>query len=263
MLYLQKKVKMDYKTISVSRFENIIVLKLNYPQKLNALSQQLFDEFDHAIETIRLDKDCRVLLIKGTETVFSAGGDLKEIGAADYEKALLLCMRVQKSFGALPNLNIPVIALLDGIVFGGGMELALHCDVRLVAETAMLRLPESDLGLIPGAGGISLLSRYISLGDAAYFLYTGRQIPLDYALEKGLIQKIVKKDELNDYAMEFAKELCLKSPESLSAIKTVLYSGLFGNLNDTMTLEAREFSSVLQRSGKDKIKQFFNSKTKK
>lgn len=254
---------MKYSTISLTKDENIIVLKLDYPQKLNSLSQYFFDEFDHAIENINNDKECRVLIIKGTDSVFSAGGDLKEIGSAGYEKALLMCTRVQKSFAALPNLNIPVIAVLDGIVFGGGMELALHCDIRIASDDAILKLPESDLGLIPGAGGISILSKFITLGDAAYFLFTGHQIPIEYALEKGLVQKVLKRTLLNDYAINFAKELTLKSPESLSAIKTVLYSGLFGDLDNTMSLEAREFSSVLQRSGKDKISEFFNSKKNK
>ncbi len=254
---------MDYKTITLEIIENTGILKMNYPQKLNSLSQLFFDEFDDAIESILNNTICKVLIIRGTDEVFSAGGDLKEIGTADYEKALLLCMRVQKSFGSLQNLPIPVIAALSGVVFGGGMELSLHCDIRFCSGNAVLRLPESDLGLIPGAGGISIFSRYFTPGDAAYYLFTGNRIPVEDALAKGLIQKIYTQDEIYDETLKFAKELTLKSSESLAAIKRVLISGMFGNLDDTLVMETREFSSVLQKSGREKIKTFFESRSKK
>jgi enoyl-CoA hydratase/carnithine racemase len=127
----------------------------------------------------------------------------------------------------------------------------------------VLRLPESDLGLIPGAGGISIFSKYFTPGDAAYYLFTGNPIPVEEALAKGLIQKIYTQDEIYDETLKFAKELTLKSSESLSAIKKILISGMFGNLDDTLTMETREFSSVLQKSGREKIKAFFESKSKK
>lgn len=253
---------MKFKTISFDRIENISVLQLNNPQKLNSLSQLFFDEFDNFIESILEDKECNALIIKGVDECFSAGGDLKEIAAADYERSLLMCMRVQKSFGALQNLPIPVIAMLQGLVYGGGLELALHCDIRFSADNAVLRLPESNLGLIPGAGGISILSSYLSTGDAAYYLFTGNQIPVEEAKSKGLIQKVFSQEELYSSTLKFAQELALKSHESIASIKKVLIYGLFNNLDDSLTLETREFSSVLQQSGKDKIKIFFESKKK-
>ncbi len=254
---------MNYKTITFEITENIGILKMNYPEKLNSLSQLFFDEFDEIIESIHNNKECKVLIIRGTDNVFSAGGDLKEIGAADYERALLLCMRVQKSFGSLQNLPIPVIAALNGIVYGGGMELSLHCDIRFSSQSAVLRLPESDLGIIPGAGGISIFSKYFSPGDAAYYLFTGNPIPVEDAMIRGLVQKIYLEDELYDETYKFAKELSLKSPESLAAIKKIIISGMYGNLNDSLTMESREFSSVLQKSGRENIKAFFESRRKK
>lgn len=254
---------MEYKTISVELVNNIRILKLNYPQKLNSLSQLFFDEFDNVVEQTLNDKDCKALIIRGTNEIFSAGGDLKEIGSVDYERAFLMCERVQKSFGSLQNLPIPVIAALSGIVFGGGFELALHCDIRFSTDTAVLRLPESDLGLIPGAGGISIFSRYFTPGDAAYYLFTGNQIPVAEAKVKGIIQKIFNEEEIFEETLKFAQELSLKSYESLEAIKKILISGMFNNLDDTLTMESREFSSVLQRCGKAKIKAFFESKSKK
>ncbi len=251
---------MSYKTISLMNDSNITTLKLDYEQKLNSLSQTFFDEFDHAIEIVRNDKACKVLIIRGTEKVFSAGGDLKDIGSADSDKALMMCMRVQKSFGALHSLQLPVIAALNGIVFGGGFELALHCDIRFCTPSTVLRLPESDLGLIPGAGGISLFSRVFSPADAAYYLFTGNQIPIEDALLKGFVQRVYDNENLYDNVEAFAKELLSKSNESLTAIKKLLVMNLYDNLDDCLTNEAREFVSVLQASGKEKISEFFTNK---
>ncbi|HNQ68484.1 MAG TPA: enoyl-CoA hydratase/isomerase family protein [Bacteroidales bacterium] len=254
---------MDYKTISVEQLDSIRILKLNYPQKLNSLSQLFFDEFDEFIESILEDNECNALIIRGVDDCFSAGGDLKEIGSANYEQSLLMCMRVQKSFGALQNLPIPVIAMLQGLVFGGGFELALHCDIRISTNNATLKLPESELGLIPGAGGISILTRYLTPGDAAYYLFTGSQISVEDAKSKGLIQKVFSQEEIYTETINFAKELALRSRESLAAIKKVLIFGMYNNLEDSLLMESREFSSVLQRSGREKIKLFFDSRNKK
>ncbi|HOZ30736.1 MAG TPA: enoyl-CoA hydratase/isomerase family protein, partial [Bacteroidales bacterium] len=244
---------MNYKTISFEKTNSISILHLNNPKKLNSLSQLFFDEFDDFIKSLLEDKSCKILIIKGSDTCFSAGGDLKEIGSANYEKSLLMCLRVQRSFGALFNLPFPVIAMLKGLVFGGGFELALHCDIRFSSEDAIIKLPEVELGLIPGAGGISILSRYFSTGDAAYYLFTGNQIPVNEAKSKAIIQKVFSDDNIYSETMEFAKSLCNKSSESLAAIKKILVSGMFNDLESTMTMEAQEFSSVLQRCGHNRI----------
>ncbi len=253
---------MEYKTIILTKHDKVATLKLNYEQKLNSLSQLFFDEFDHAIESVRNDNDCLVLIIRGTEKVFSAGGDLKEIGDADPDKSLMMCMRAQKSFGALHSLNIPVIAAMDGIVFGGGFEMALHCDMRFCTNETVFRLPEADLGLIPGSGGISIFSRLFGSADAAYYLFTGNQIPVDIALNKGFVQNVYSRDEIYSKVETFADSLTEKSPESISAIKRLLVMNLFENLDDCLIAETREFVSVQQNSGKIKIAEFFKNKKK-
>ena len=254
---------MNYSTISIESNNDIIILSLINEKKLNSLSQLFFDEFDDAISNIQKENKAKILIIRGSEKVFSAGGDLKEIGAADYEKSFLMCTRVQRSFGLLHNLAIPVIAALDGIVYGGGFELALHCDIRFCTPETVLRLPESDLGLIPGAGGISLLSRFISFSDAAFYLFTGDQIPIQDALSKGLVQRVVPKVEILPETLRFAAELSKKSHESLAAIKKILYANLYSDLNEGLILESQEFTSVLQRAGRAKIDEFFKNKINK
>ncbi|MDD4149415.1 MAG: enoyl-CoA hydratase/isomerase family protein [Bacteroidales bacterium] len=254
---------MDYKTLSVEIRNEVVILKLDFEKKLNSLSQLFFDEFIDVVEALHENKLAKVLIIRGTDKVFSAGGDLKEIGNASYEEAFLMCVRVQKSFSMLQSLKIPVIAALNGIVFGGGFELALHCDIRFCTHDTILKLPESELGLIPGAGGISILSRILSPADAAYYLFTGEQIPVDIAFQKGLIQRVCNSDDIYDQAFDFAQELCKKPAASLIAIKKVLYTNLYKDLNEGLNAEAMEFSSVLQISGRKMIEDFFKNKTNK
>ncbi len=254
---------MNYKTLSVETQNEIVILKLDFEKKLNSLSQLFFDEFIDVVEALHENTTAKVLIIRGTDKVFSAGGDLKEIGSANYEEAFLMCVRVQKAFSMLHNLKIPVIAALSGIVFGGGFELALHCDIRFCTDDAILKLPESELGLIPGAGGISILSRIISPADTAYYLFTGEQIPVQIAFQKGIIQRVCTSDDIYNQAIDFAKELCEKPLASLTAIKKVLYVNLYKDLNDGRNAEASEFSSVLQLSGRKKIEEFFKNKNKK
>ncbi len=251
---------MEYKTISLNNTGNICVLKLNRPEKLNILSQIFFEEFESAIDFVFNDKGIKVLIITGTDKVFSAGGDLKEMESADRVRAKVMCIRVQKAFASLMALEIPVIAVLSGIVYGGGLELALHCDIRFCSEKTDFKLPESDLGLIPGAGGISLFSKIFSNADVAYYLMSGEQIPVSIAFNKGLVQKVFRKETYFEDSMQFAEKLAQKNRNSLAAIKRILVSSYFESTSECLNSEVEEFSSVLDIDGKNKIKSFFETK---
>lgn len=253
---------MNYQTIAVSYEKKVCILSFCRPEKKNILSQIFFDEFEHAIESLFQDKELRVLVLTGDENVFSAGGDLKEIGEASDSQIKLLSMRVQAAFASLLSLDIPVIAAISGITFGGGLELALHCDIRFCSENTVFRLPESDLGLIPGAGGVRLFSRLFSPADAAYFLMSGREIPLETARNKGLVQKIFKQEELLPATLRFAHELSEKSKFALSSIKRILVATYFETTEECLNMEVEEFASALKNEAREGIEQFFKSKKK-
>ncbi len=253
---------MKYQTISIEYNKQICIISFCRPEKMNILSQVFFDEFEHAIESLFQNKEVRVLVLKGDENVFSAGGDLKEIGAASDSEVKLLSMRVQAAFASLFSLDIPVIAAISGITFGGGLEIALHCDIRFCSENTVFRLPESDLGLIPGAGGISLFSKLFSPADAAYYLMSGREIPLETALNKGLVQKIFPQNELLPETLKFAHELSTKSKSALSSIKRILVAGYFQSTEECLNMEVQEFASALSNGGRSGIEKFFKTKNK-
>ena len=254
---------MNYKTISIEYKKSVCIISLCRPEKMNALSQIFFDEFEHAIESLFQNEEVRVLVLKGDENVFSAGGDLKEIGEASDSEVKLLSMRVQAAFASLLSLDIPVIAAISGITFGGGLEIALHCDIRFCSDNTVFRLPESDLGLIPGAGGVSLFSKLFSPADAAYFLMSGREIPLETALNKGLVQKIFRQEELLPETIKFAHELSNKSKSALSSIKRILIASYFETTEECLNMEVEEFASALQNGGRIGIEQFFEFRKSK
>lgn len=253
---------MDYQTISVEFDKKVCILSFCRPEKMNIIGNEFLDEFEHAIDKLFQNKDVRVLVITGNEKVFSAGGDLKEIASTSDSEIKLLSMRVQAAFASLFSLEIPVIAAISGVAFGGGLEIALHCDIRFCSENTVFRLPESDLNLIPGAGGISLFSKLFSPADAAYFLMSGREIPLETSLNKGLIQKIFKQEELLPETLKFAHELSKKSKFALSSIKRILVATYFETLEECLNMEVEEFSSALKNGGRKRIEQFFESRKK-
>jgi len=152
---------------------------------------------------------------------------------------------------------------LKGIVFGGGLELALHCDIRFADKTTVLKMPETHLGLIPGAGGITLLSKYLSPADTFYYLSIGKEIPLEKAIYKGLLQEIIEDEDVIKYGFDFAEKLAVKPKESLTALKSVLYTALYNDTLAGLDAEIKEFSSVVQLCGNKKIEMFFKDKKNK
>lgn len=246
--------------LTVSEINNICILTLNNPPKFNALSQLFFDEFEDFIENLSNNKKIKVLIIRGIDAVFSSGGDLKEMLLADYNTAQIMCRRCQKNFQSLMTLEIPTIAMIDGLVFGAGFELALHCDIRFCSENSVFKFPETNLGLIPASGGISLFSKYFSPADTAYYLFGSQEIPIQKLLNRGIIQEVIKTENLFEFTMNYANKISKISNEAIAKCKKILYSNLFSDLNYCLNLETLEFSSLLQTEGKEKIKQLFNKK---
>ena len=251
-----------YQTIKLSKEENITTIKFDNEATMNAMSQLFLKEFHEALESVRCDADCRVLVLRGTQKVFSAGGNLREIAEADYEKAVLMATDAHYIYDGILNLEIPVIAALDGIVYGGGLELALRCDIRFATPKTRMKFPEVDMGIIPGAGGISFLSKYLSPSDIAYYVYSCNQIPVEYAQSHGIIQEVFDSEDLYSYTMEFAKKLAKKPANALRAAKHEIVSTMYGDIRESLKLEIKEFASTLQIDGKAKIKEFFEKKSK-
>ena len=206
---------MPYETILCEREEKTCIITLNRPESLNALSFKMKEELLRLFDELEEDEGVGVVILTGGEKAFCAGADIKErvrtggsIGQYDYY------FSQRKSHGfycRIEDFKKPVIAAVSGVAVGGGCELSLVCDFRIVADSARFGLPEVKLGMIPAAGGTQRLPRLIGVTKAKEMLYTGDFIDAEEAFRVGLVNKVVPVGELMREAKEMAQKL-LKNP---------------------------------------------------
>ena len=178
---------------------------------VNALSLEVVQQLINVLEEIEMDDDIAVVIITGIgEKAFVAGGDIKEfpdwIGKGE-KYAEMKSIELQKPLNQLENLSKPTIAAINGLALGGGCELALACDLRVIEEQALIGLPEITLGLFPGAGGTQRLPRLIGEGKAKEMMFTGKPITAKEAKEINLVNYITSRGEALNKAKEMAKDI--------------------------------------------------------
>jgi enoyl-CoA hydratase/carnithine racemase len=213
----------DFVQLSINN--HIGVMTLNRPESLNSWNQQMRDELKETIQQLVSDDDIRVLIITGTGRAFSAGEDVRGMkGLADLTtRGFRRVVRdIHNVFDEIEAMEIPVIAAINGVAAGGGLEMALSCDFRFASEEAKLGFPENNVGLIPGSGGCSRLVKTIGLSLSKKLVMTGEMISAKIAHEYKLVDEILPADQLMNRAMEFAEILAKKAPQSLGIAKVVL-----------------------------------------
>jgi enoyl-CoA hydratase/carnithine racemase len=202
--------------------ERVAIVTLNRPEVLNACNSATHREVQAAIERAELDDGVRVVVLTGAGRAFCSGSDLREVGqfkGVSARRYLHLDFCTKNRVAACSK---PVIAALHGHVAGGGFELALACDIRLVADNVQFSLPEILLGTIPGSGGLQRLPQIVGLGIAKEWAFTGRRIGADEAYRTGLANHVYPVDRLLDEANAFARELANRTPLSLALAKVAL-----------------------------------------
>ncbi|TBH21330.1 enoyl-CoA hydratase/isomerase family protein [Thermus thermamylovorans] len=220
--------------------EGLALVTLKRPEALNALSQDLLQELAEVAEVIAQDPEVRAVIFAGEGKAFAAGADLKEIAAlkdpfAAREYALL----GQQVFAEIAALPVPTIAAIHGYALGGGLELALACDLRVAAKGAKLGLPEVGLGLIPGFGGTQRLPRLIGRGRALDLILTGRHVPAEEALALGLVNRLGE-DALEE-AKKLARQILKNAPVALALAKESVVRGEGLDLAEALEIEADLF----------------------
>ncbi|MBM3389936.1 MAG: enoyl-CoA hydratase/isomerase family protein [Betaproteobacteria bacterium] len=216
---------MTYEFIALERQEGVAVLRLNRPESFNAWNQQMRAELRDAVAELVADDELRAVVITGTGKAFSAGEDVRgmknlaDVGTRAFRRVV---RDIHNVFDEIEAIEVPVIAAINGVAAGGGLELALSCDFRFAAATAKMGLPENNVGLIPGSGGCSRLVRQVGLSAAKRLVMTGEIIPAEKALQCGLVDEIHPAEQLMDEALAFARQLAAKAPQSLAIAKVVL-----------------------------------------
>ncbi len=215
-----------YRTIILEKREGIGYITLNRPEVFNAISQELIDELSDALDTVNGDYEIGVLVITGAGKGFQAGADIRELSLMTPLAILRWNEGVLRNNAKIEKLRQPVIAALNGLAMGGGLELALACSLRIAVEGAKLALPEVKLGIIPGTGGTQRLPRLIGKGRAYELLLTGDAITAEEALKIGLVNKVVPKGEALQAAEELARRIMANAPIALEMTKDAVEIGM-------------------------------------
>jgi enoyl-CoA hydratase len=207
---------MNYQNLLIEKKDNIAIVKINRPDKMNALNSQTMSEIKYAFTELKSDSGTFVVIVTGSgEKAFVAGADIAELHKLDVITGKTFAENGQDIFNLIENLDKPVIAAVNGFALGGGCELALACHIRIASENAKFGQPEVNLGIIPGYGGTQRLTRLINSGRAMEYILTGDMIDANEALRLGLVNKVYPQAELMSKAMEMAKKIVSKGQQAI------------------------------------------------
>ncbi len=232
--------------IDVQIKNKIATLILNRPEAANALSIQMLDELNQALETIDAASDVYCTIITGTgEKAFCAGADLKERNNMSEREVIQTVRYIGKTINHIEKMRMPVIAAINGVAFGGGLELALACDIRIAAVQAKLGLTETSLGIIPGAGGTQRLPRLIGLGQAKRLIYTAKPIRAENALNLGIVEEVAEKEQLMETALKLAETIASNGPIALQQAKTAINQGMQTDITTGLEIEHLSYQQTI------------------
>ena len=232
--------------------EGIATITINRPKSLNALNTDTLCELKAAMLKADSDDAVKVIIVTGAgEKAFVAGADIAQMRDLETLQGRRMTMLGQEVFSVIENLDKPVIAAVNGFALGGGCELAMACDMRIVSETAKFGQPEVNLGIIPGFAGTQRLARLIGRGRAKYYIMTGNMMSAAKASELGLADVVVKPEELMSACRETARLIMSKAPVAVMMAKKAVNHGLDMDLASGVAYEAEAYTTCF--STRDRI----------
>lgn len=234
------------------------IATLNRPEKLNALDMKTRAELKEILE--RAEKEVRVLIITGTGKAFAAGADINELVKRDPLMSLEATKFGTELFAKIEELEIPVIAAINGLALGGGLELAMGCDIRIASTKAKFGQPEINIGIFPGGGGTQRLPRLVGMGMAKKLVLTGEMITAEEAYRIGLVEELVEPEKLMDRAKEIANKIIEKSAVAVKLAKKALNASMNTPLREGLRYEASLFSILFASEEAKKLMKDFLEK---
>lgn len=224
-------------SLSIRKLANYVTwIELNRPESKNAISRALLSELHKTILEIP-QSNARVLVITGSGNSFSAGADLKERNGMSTEEVQVFLKDINQCFFDLENLPIPTIACINGFAFGGGLELALSCDIRYASKSALMGLTETKLGIIPGAGGTQRLLRIVGEQTTKEWIFSAKKVSSLMAKEKGLVSEIFSDETLVESTEILAQEIAESAPIAVKAAKKAIQAGREMSLKNAVLWE--------------------------
>ncbi|MBU0783674.1 MAG: enoyl-CoA hydratase [Gammaproteobacteria bacterium] len=234
---------MTYETILVETLGKVGLIRLNRPQVLNALNDQLMTELGQALVAFDADENIGAMVITGSDKAFAAGADIGAMASFTYMD-VYKSEYITRNWETIRNVRKPVIAAVRGFALGGGCELAMMTDFIICADSAKFGQPEIKLGIIPGAGGTQRLPRAISKAKAMDLCLTGRLMDAAEAERAGLVSRVVPADRCLDEAIEAAAVIAAYSTPSVMMAKESINRAFEGSLSEGMLFERRMFHSL-------------------
>lgn len=212
-----------YQTLQYECAEGIATVRFDRPAKLNAINPEMIDELRRLVIDIRADPGARVVIFTGNGRAFCAGADIaalaKVVGPPDF---MSFIESVQTAFNAIEDLDRPTVAAINGIAYGGGCEISLCCDFRIIAEDACIGVPEIKIGLLPGAGGTQRLPRMLPTAIAKQMIYTGEPLTAQQAFHHGLANEVAPAGQALEVAVQWARKLLRLPPVGLRCGKLLV-----------------------------------------
>lgn len=234
---------MQFQNLLLEKQEGIATVTVNRPKALNAINEEMLRELTACFAALESDKDVKVVIITGAgEKAFVAGADIGHMQDLSAVAAREFALLGQKAMNAIEHCSKPVIAAVNGFALGGGCELAMACDIRLVSENARFGQPEVNLGVIPGFAGTQRLPRLIGKGRAKELLFTGDMVDAAEAYRLGLANKVLPQKELLAAAKKMAQKIAAKGQVAVSLCKDAVNNGLEMESDKACRYEADQFA---------------------
>jgi enoyl-CoA hydratase len=233
-----------YQTLLTSLDSNILTVTINRPDKLNALSKDVFTDLNKVLDEIESNAEIKSVIITGAgPKAFVAGADISEFSSLDKKQAMAMAKKGQDTFARIENSGKPIVAAVNGFALGGGCELAMSCHFRLASENAKFGQPEVNLGLIPGYGGTQRLVQLAGKGKAMELLMSAGMIDANEAKQLGLVNYVTTPETLLEQTQKILSTINSKAPLAVAAcIKTA--NAVFDESKDGYALEIEEFGNA-------------------
>ena len=241
--------------VKVEKKGNVAVITIEHMQAMNALSTDMYTQLEEAFDTVAAMEDAYCVVLTGSSRVnkkgktvqsFVAGADISQMSTMTVEEGKFFGNNSNRVCWKIENFKRPVIAAINGFCLGGGVELAMSCDIRICSENATFGQPEVGLGITPGCGGTQRLARLVGMGKAKEILYTARgNYTAQDALDMGLVNYVYPIETLMDEAMKLADEIAAQAPIAVSLVKEAVNVGMQTDINSALKFEGNCFAQCL------------------
>ena len=238
--------------VKVEKKGHVAVITIEHMQAMNALSTDMYTQLEEAFDTVAAMEDAYCVVLTGSSRVnkkgktvqsFVAGADISQMSTMTVEEGKFFGNNSNRVCWKIENFKRPVIAAINGFCLGGGVELAMSCDIRICSDNATFGQPEVGLGITPGCGGTQRLARLVGMGKAKEILYTARgNYTAQDALDMGLVNYVYPIENLMDEAMKLAEEIAAQAPIAVSLVKEAVNVGMQTDINSALKFEGNCFA---------------------